>query len=170
MGALKWEPGKCQNKLQNSHTAHRGPKMGNLEKLRWSTKFPDGLESFRMACKVSKYTVRGSLKSFQIACKFSRWSVMFPDGLESFQMAWKVSRFYGQFVLNLQGFIPYIWPASSRKNFPGIQKLSRGTKTFQGYKNFPGRIATLVFQTVSTSIVSTASWQWIIRLLHRLPC
>ena len=62
--------------------------------FRRPAKLPDGLDSLQMAWKVSKYTVRGGLESFQIACKVSRWPAKFSDGLESlnilYEAAWKV--------------------------------------------------------------------------------
>ena len=85
MGAWKMSKKNCK-----IHTQQKG----NLEKLGWPGKFSDGLDSLQMAWKVSKYTVRGGLESFQITCKVSRWPAKFSDGLESlnilYEAAWKV--------------------------------------------------------------------------------
>ena len=82
-------------------------------------KFLDYLESFQMVLKVAD-----GLKSFQMIWKDSRWSGKFLDGLESFQIVWKVSglsekisglpgkfldclenvRNYGKFTDCLEGF------------------------------------------------------------------
>ena len=108
-------------------------------------KFPDGLESFHIAWKVSIWLGQSpdGLESFQIDWKVSRWPGQFPDGLESFQTIWKVSRWPGKFpdgVENIQivlesfhiaqGSFPKSGLFDPKKN-SCLQKLSRFTKTFQ---------------------------------------
>ena len=139
---------------------------GCLEHFHLAWNFPDSLNSFEMAWKVSRWPGKFSddLESFHMAWKISRWPGKFPDDLESFQMTWKVSRwpekfpdFLDSFLQSVLESLQMIWKVlpqfvnfyiaklfslMSEQLIP--KKKKKITKTFQVYKNFPGRIATLL--------------------------
>ena len=115
------------------------------------------LHSFQLAWEVSrcpgKFPMRwklsrcpgnfpGVLGSFKMVWKVSNWPGKFPDGIGSFQVAWRVPKLPAKFPDRSEIFMDSL--SSIRKaSFPTSDQL-HPEKTFQGYKNFPGRIATLL--------------------------
>ena len=82
----------CDNDLRTSSGKYLHMKS-TIKRHAQMYRFPDGLESFRMVWKVSRWTGKftDGLENFRMVWKVFGWSGKFPDGLESFWIVWKVS-------------------------------------------------------------------------------
>ena len=119
LGALERDQIESMSSFQRYWKIPRQLREG-LGLKRQSGMFPDGLESIKMAWKVSRWP-----RKFLDAWTVSRWRGKFPDDIDNFQMVWTVSRWPGQFPDSLESFQMawkvFIWPG----------KFPEGLESFQ---------------------------------------